>query len=435
MNKFKWLYPGIGVKRWILLIIVGFFLVSTGLAAITGIHISLFFEGFIVWLASYLTDNFSFWLKIIFGSILGLGGLAIIFISLSKIENVVSRKIVSEKELIDVLYEESRLEKGPRIVSLGGGTGLSNLLRGLKNYTSNITAVVTVADDGGSSGRLREEMGILPPGDIRNCLIALADREPLMQKLLQHRFRQEGDLTGHSFGNLFIASMTEIVDGNFEQAVKTSSKVLAIKGQVLPVTNENIRLGARYEDGSQCIGESEIPETDKNIKKVFLRPDSCKPSAAVLEAIVEAEIITLGPGSLYTSILPNLMVDGIAEAIKESAALKIYICNVMTQAGETDGFTAADHVRVLFQHTGPGIIDYVLVNSQKSPLSLRKKYREEGSYPVALEKDFFNKGNDEFPRVPKVVEAPLLSSGEYIRHDPVRTAAEIFNLYGGKENE
>ncbi|MFW5788201.1 MAG: gluconeogenesis factor YvcK family protein, partial [Halanaerobiales bacterium] len=248
MNKLKWLYPGIGIKRWILLIIVGLFLVSSGLVLMTDIHLSVLLEQSIMYFSRFFAVRSTGLFKIGLGLLFAGIGVYMVLWSLGKIEKVVSKKILSEDELVDILYEENFLKKGPRVVSLGGGTGLSNLLRGIKKYTSNITAIVTVADDGGSSGKLRDEMGILPPGDIRNCLIALADIEPLMQKLMQYRFENEGHLAGHSFGNLFIASMNEIVEGEFEEAVKESSKVLAIKGQVLPVTNENIQLGAVYAD-------------------------------------------------------------------------------------------------------------------------------------------------------------------------------------------
>ncbi len=422
MDKLKWLYPGLQVKRWILLVIVGLFLVSSGLAVVTGIHGGLLFEEVLARVTFYLSGGYSYAARIISGIFIILWGLLLSFWALSSIEKNLSRKVLSDEKLVDVLYKESHLKKGPCIVSLGGGTGLSNLLRGLKEYSSNITAVVTVADDGGSSGKLREEMGILPPGDIRSCLIALADREPLMQKLLQYRFSTEGDLAGHSFGNLFIASMNEVVGGSFEEAVSATSKVLAVRGQVLPATNKNIQLGAVYEDETILIGESKIPDRNKDIKKVFLKPHSCQPTAATLHAISEADIITIGPGSLYTSILPNLMVENIAAAVRKSRALKIYICNVMTQPGETDDFTVGDHIRVLYQHVGDNLFDYVLVNTQKGAPELRKRYQEEGAFPVQLEKNVEQKYNL------NILQGALLSEDNFMRHDPQKTAARIIEL-------
>jgi len=423
MNKLKWLYPGIGVKRWIFLIVLGLFLLSSGLAVATNLHFGLFFERLITAISLEMVDSSPLFLKIITGVLTAIVGLIIIFWSLGKIEKKISDDLLSNNELVDILYENSLLGKGPQIVSLGGGTGLSNLLRGLKKYSNNLTALVTVADDGGSSGKLRQEMGILPPGDIRNCLIALADIEPLMQKLMKYRFKCEGNLKGHSFGNLFIAAMNQIVDGDFEEAVKASSKVLAIKGQVLPATNENIQLGAIYQDKTVRMGESLIPEKGRKIEKVFLKPATCKPTADALKAISDAEIITIGPGSLYTSILPNLLVNGIASSIKESQAVKIYVCNVMTQPGETDGYTVFDHVQALIDHVGSDIIDYVIVNDKDAPEQLSKKYRAEGAYQV--ENDLEKVKEAGF----KVVSDNLLSGNGFLRHNSELTAARILEIF------
>ena len=422
MNKLKWLYPGIGIKRWVLLVLAGFFLLSTGLAIITNFHFGLLLEKIVIELSLLISGDYPVVFRIIIGVIILNSGIWLVLWSLGKIEKRFNQELLSDEELVDVLYERKLLEKGPRVVSLGGGTGLSNLLRGLKIYTSNLTAIVTVADDGGSSGRLRTEMGILPPGDIRNCLIALADMEPLMEKLLQHRFSKNSSLQGHSFGNLFIASMNEVVGGNFEEAVQESSKVLAIKGQVLPATNENVQLGAIYDDNQVKMGESVIPVRNKKIKKVFLKPASCEPTAAALRAIKEAEIITIGPGSLYTSILPNLLVPGIAEAIRNSRAPKIYICNLMTQPGETDNYTASDHLQAISLHVGDCIVDYVIVNHKQGPEKLRKRYQQEGAYPVKSDHRKLAKMNVE------VISGDLLSENEFLRHDPLQTAAEIFSI-------
>ena len=285
-------------------------------------------------------------------------------------------------------------------MSVGGGTGLSTLLSGLKSYVGKesvsyastlghkydswietLTAVVTVTDDGGSSGRLREEFQILPPGDIRNCMVALAEDEHLLTKLFQYRFESEGDLSGHSFGNLFLAALADVT-GDFLEAIKVSSEVLAIKGRIFPSTVEDIALVAELEDGRVIRGETNIVESRSSIKRLRLSSDNCQPLPETLEAIKHADIITIGPGSLYTSIIPNLLVDGIVEAMSDSPALKIYICNIMTQPGETDGFDAEDHLRVLFDYSPNLELDYALVNSAPIHDELREKYLADGAAQV-----------------------------------------------------
>ena len=306
---------------------------------------------------------------------------------------------------------------------VGGGTGLSTLLRGLKEYTSNLTAIVTVADDGGSSGRLRKEMGVLPPGDIRNCLVALADSEPLMARLFEYRF-PEGNpigLGGHTFGNLFIATMSAIT-GDFEEAVKESSRVLAVRGRVLPSTLENVVLVAQCEGGEVVYGESTIGKCKDRIEKVFLQPENPQALPDALESIADADLIVLGPGSLFTSVIPNLLVLGIANAIRESSALRIYVCNVMTQPGETDCFTAADHLRAIMDHAGKDIVDHVLINSGCVPDRLAEKYRQEGAYPVEVDRDRLK------PLGINVIEEDLISSMDYARHDPDRLAKAIMKV-------
>ncbi len=313
-----------------------------------------------------------------------------------------------------------RLARGPRIVVVGGGTGLSTLLRGIKEFTSNVAAIVTVADDGGSSGRLRKEMGVLPPGDIRNCLVALADAEPLMARLFQYRF-PDGDLTGlggHTFGNLFIATMSAIT-GDFEKAVKESSRVLAVRGRVLPSTLEDVSLAAECEGGRVVDGESTISKCGSRITRVFLKPRDPEALPEAVEAIRAADAIVLGPGSLFTSVLPNLLVPGIASAIRRSRAVKTYVCNVMTQPGETDGFTAADHVKALFEHVGRGFVECVLVNTGEVPQGIAERYRQEGAYPVEVDRDRMRALGV------TIVEGPLISNTNYARHDPERLARAI----------
>lgn len=420
MNIWKWLYPGIGFKRWLLLALIGLILLSSGIAILARFHIVSYIESIIFKFIFLLTGQISSILNMIFAFIIIITGIIIIGLSFKKVTNRVSKEFSPHNEIVDVLYEKKVLEKGPDIVALGGGTGLSNLLRGIKDYTSNITAIVTVADDGGSSGKLRDELDILPPGDIRNCLVALADTEPLMESLFQYRFSDEGHLAGHSFGNLFIASMTQVL-GDFEEAIKESSEVLAIKGQVLPATNEDIRLGAIYSDKSTKMGESAIPNEGKKIDKVFLDP-SCNMTDDSRQAIKEADIITVGPGSLYTSIIPNLLVDGMVEAIRKSQALKIYICNVMTQPGETTGYTVSDHLQAINDHVGEGLFDYVIINKGEGAANLARRYEKEGAFPVKVDKTELKKHDID------IIAKDLLTNEGYIRHDPERLAEVILSI-------
>jgi len=308
----------------------------------------------------------------------------------------------------------------PKIVCLGGGTGLPNLLRGLKPYTDSLTAIVTVADDGGSSGRLRDELKIPPPGDIRNCLLALAYTEPLMEQLFQYRF-SSGTLKGHSFGNLFLAAMTEML-GNFELAIKESSKVLAVKGRVLPSTLDDVVLEAVYEDGETASGESHIPNSGKRISKVMMRPANAKPLDEAIEAIQEADAIILGPGSLYTSLIPNLLVKDITLAISESKAKKIYVVNVMTQPGETEGYTASDHVRAVIRHSSPDVMDYVIINSGKIPDHLVSRYLLDGATPVECDREVIESMGY------KTVTAPVINPTDVVRHSPELLAKVIMEL-------
>ena len=278
--------------------------------------------------------------------------------------------------------------KGPRIVAIGGGTGLSTMLRGLKRHTNNITAIVTVADDGGGSGVLRQELGMLPPGDIRNCLEALANVEPVMSDLLHYRFT-EGSLRGQSFGNLFLAALNGIT-GSFDQAVSRMSEVLAITGRVLPVTNCDVQLEAEFENGARVLGESKIffckKREECRVQRVRLQPEKPVALPEAVKAICDADMILLGPGSLYTSVIPNLLVDGITEAILASDALKIYIGNVMTQEGETEGYTNSDHIRALFEHSAPGLFSLCLVNNATIPTDIQSRYAVEGAEPVQFDK-------------------------------------------------
>ena len=291
---------------------------------------------------------------------------------------------------IETLITEKRLlVKGPKIVVIGGGTGLSTMLRGLKYYTSNITAIVTVGDDGGGSGALREDLGMLPPGDIRNCILALADTEPLMEDLLQYRFT-EGRLKGQSFGNLFLAAMDGVSD-NFVGAVQKMSSVLAVTGKVLPVTLDDMKLMAQLDNGNVVEGESDIPEEafkqKSKINRLMIVPEDAKPLEEALQAIKDADAIVMGPGSLYTSVIPNLLVKGIVSEIKKSSAYKIYISNVMTQPGETDGFKVYDHIKVLKKYGGKDIVDCVIANNGSISDDMKKKYKDKDSDIVTIDRD------------------------------------------------
>ena len=317
-------------------------------------------------------------------------------------------------------------ERGPRIVAIGGGTGLSTMLRGLKKYTKNLTAVVTVADNGGGSGMLRQDLGMPPPGDIRHCMEALANTEPVMEKLLTYRFT-EGSLSGQSFGNLILAALNGIT-GSFETAVTQMSQVLAITGQVIPVTSADVQLEAVFENGARVVGESQIAafkkKQDCRIHHVNLIPRSPRATRAALEAIGEADLILLGPGSLYTSVIPNLLVEGVAQAVAQADAPKIYICNIMTQDGETEGYTAADHLEALLVHGAPGLLDLCLANSAPVDPGLLEKYQEEGAVPLTVDRERVARLGLE------LVERPVASErGNFARHDPDRLAQAVLEIY------
>jgi uncharacterized cofD-like protein len=309
-----------------------------------------------------------------------------------------------------------------RVVVIGGGTGLSVLLRGLKHEPVHITAIVTVADDGGSSGRLREEMDMLPPGDIRNVLTALADTEPLMEKVMQYRFSSGTGLAGHNLGNLLLAAMNEIT-GDFVTAVKKLSNVLAVRGDVLPASKQSILLKAEMEDGTIITGESQIPLSGKRIKRVFLEPADAVPLVEAIGAIAQADMILIGPGSLYTSLLPNLLVRGLFEELQRSAAPKVYICNVMTQPGETDGYTAADHVEALYAHVNGPFLNTIIVNSADIPAAVLEKYAEKGALPVRCDRDRLEELGLE------VIAKPLVTFVDgYLRHDARAVSQQVVAL-------
>ncbi len=401
-NLFKWLYPGIKIKRWLFTFLLGLVVIFLGATLITtpyGLVKTLAFVVIVI--------------GVIF-SVLGVMKMVVSVITLFLPQG--------EKDLVNILYQRRYLERGPKIVTIGGGHGLSHLLLGLKEYTANITAIVTVADSGGSSGRLREEFNIVAPGDIRNCLVALADAPALMGELFQFRFSQDSQLQGHNFGNLFLTAMVQLTNGDFEKAVEECSKVLAIRGKVVPSTVSNVHLVAEYEDGTRTLGEAKIPKPNKRINRLSLTPEDSVPTRDALDAIRQADIIVLGPGSLFTSVIPNLIIKGMSDAVVVSQAYKIYVCNVMTQPGETDGFSTYDHVRAIVDHSHPQILNAVLVNDAIVPRSASGRYEQEGSFPVKLDVDRVRDMGC------KIIATDLLGVSDYVRHDSQKLTKALISL-------
>nr|WP_207754819.1 YvcK family protein [Desulforadius tongensis] len=412
----KWLYPGMGIKRWIILGWAGTMLIALGIGffyprlfysiskaatmlAETRVGIANWLAGFVIFTAGLITAGYA--LLKAFGLVVG--------------ELSPSR----ERSVVDVIYAKRYLQYGPKIVVMGGGTGLSTMLKGIKEYTSNITAVVTVTDDGGSSGRLRGDLGILPPGDIRNCLVALADKESLMERVLQYRFTG-GEMAGHSLGNLFLVALSDL-SGGFYSGIRALSKVLAIRGRVLPSTLQNVVMGAELSDGTVVRGESSVSGSGKKIRRIFLEPADCEPLPEVLTAIKEADAIVLGPGSLYTSVMPHLLMKGIPGAIRQSKAVKIYVCNVMTQPGETKNYTASDHLKAIEKHGGR-LVDYVIVNSGRIPERLLRRYRSEGAAPVKADTRRLERMGV------RPIRENLVLETDVVRHHPEKLARAILKI-------
>ncbi len=410
MQFFKWLYPGLGIKRWIILCILGLgFIAGVALLAIKSI------ATYSVLLASLAMATLIF-------------GMFLVYTAVKNMVRIFVRALMpanADERLVDIVFQKRRSEslaRGPRIVAIGGGTGLSALLSGLKLLTNNLTAIVTVTDTGGSSGRLRDEMDVLPPGDIRNCLVALADAEPLIRDLFQYRFETGEGLRGHSFGNLFITALS-MVTGDFEKAIRESSKVLAIRGRVIPSTLDKVTLVGEFMDGTIVEGETNITGVNKMLKNLRLKPEGCQPCPEALDAIENADIIVLGPGSVYTSVLPNLLIRDIFEAVLASDAYKMYVLNVMTQPGETDGMSAWDHLRVILEHTDPRVVDACVANVQEIPQGMIDKYAEKGATTVLQDLDVIREKGYE------VVEAEILKLDGQVRHDSEKLARVIFDHY------
>ncbi len=400
----KWLYPGIGIKRWIGLSTFGVLLLILGTANLR---------------------SEEFWAIQLLDAVVVVSGIIILILGIKRMmRSFIAVFVPSSKDagLVDLLYQKKHLSRGPRIVTVGGGTGLSVLLSGLKAYSSNISAVVTVADDGGSSGKLRQQFDVLPPGDIRNCLVALADAPTLMQDLFQFRFDGNSEFSGHSFGNLFITVMTQLT-GDFEKAIKETSKVLALRGQVIPSTLDKVNLMAYYKDGSSLVGEEKIPKARKAIGKVALIPAHSAATPDALKALREAQMIVLGPGSLYTSIIPNLLVSDIAQVIAQSQAIKVYVCNVMTQPGETDGYSVSDHISAIVSHSSARILDYCIVNAGDVPQDVMERYAKQNSYRVLCDRKKIEQMGY------RVIEEDFVTIQDgVIRHDPAMLARIILGF-------
>ncbi len=415
----KWLTPGLRIKRWLALLLFGITVLAVGLAQLI---VALYRHGRWPTLIEWVTLRpLPIWLRMIGAALIGFGAIGVALYELNR--SILAPFVVRRREsLIDVVYAHSRRQRGLKVVAIGGGTGLPSVLRGMKAYTSNITAIVTVADDGGSSGKLRRELGVIPPGDLRNNIAALANDEDLMTQLFQYRFAH-GGLEGHSFGNLFLSALAGIT-GDMDRAVAETARVLAIEGRVLPATLHDVQLAAEVRVSGEerlrrVVGESRIPEVGGRIERVYLQPDNARAYPEAIRAILSAELIVIGPGSLFTSILPNLLVNGITEAIRASRAYCVYVCNVATQPGETDGFTVAEHVLALEKHIGRGVLDAVLANN-----SYPSKNAGEHTHYVRPD------ANDHPVFARYVVHLSDLTDPQRPwRHDPAKLAQALLRLY------
>lgn len=421
VSALKWLYPGMHIKRWLLLLLFGIALMGLGLAYILK---EAYLQADLPGAFYYLTLQFMpRWSRGLLFIALSLGTVAIAVWQLNQsLLYAFVRPAAREQSMAEAIYAKRFLSRGPKIVAIGGGTGLSTLLRGLKEHTSNLTAIVTVADDGGSTGRLRQEFGVVAPGDLRQCIAALAEAEPLMSKLFQYRFTEGTGLEGHSFGNLFIVAMSEVT-GNFEAAIHEASRVLNVRGAILPSTLEDVTLSARTHEDEVVHGEHNISERGSGIRDLYLNPADAEAHPDAVRAILDADLVLIGPGSLYTSVLPNLLVDGIRKALFQSSAMKVFVCNVATQHGETDGFGVADHLVTIERHTGPDLIQAVVANNN----IVSELPQAWNSTPVSVASGTLTP----FPQV-RLVEADVVAEENRYRHDPEKLAATIMRLYDSR---
>lgn len=420
-----WLIPGLQVKRWFAMIFFGSLLIIVGTMIVFNMRPVYFTMEFIRHIAAAAPTGIVGIAVVALGAAMFFKGWQKTNLSILDMNDNQGKGTV-----LEALYRRRMLNRGPKIVVVGGGTGLSMLLKGIKRITNNVTAIVTVGDDGGSSGRLREEMGVLPPGDIRNCIAALADDDDLVTELFQYRFKKGEGLEGHSFGNLFLTALCSIT-GDMVRAVKESSRVLSIRGRVLPSTLDDMRLVAEMEDGRIIHGESNIPEANGKVKRLFTEPENCKPLEDVISAIKDADLIILGPGSLYTSVIPNLLIKEISAEIAKSNAKKIYVCNIMTQPGETDNYTVSDHITAIINHAGfSNIMDAVLINDNL-PENMAEKYKLAGSFPVKLDTDNIKKLNV------RIVSKKLIEDSKegLVRHSSNRVARAIYHWYRKQQRD
>jgi len=412
-RSLEWLYPGLGIKRWLLL---------AGVGGVLFVYSAIFAVG-VFWSPQLVRGLGMGWLqnRHAAAALLALDGVAfgaiVLFIGARK-------ALISQRagpETAAEIRAAGRLARGPRVVAVGGGNGLAALLRGMKAHTSNLTAVVTMADDGGSSGLLRRDMGMPPPGDLRNCLVALADDESMMSRLFQYRFPDGGGLQGHSFGNLFMAALAEVT-GDFERAVQESTHILKVRGRVLPSTLDDVVLHAQLEGGGQVSGQSTITAAERLPRRVWLTPAAPRPLPQAITALRKADLVVLGPGSLYTSIIPNLLIPEVRAALKETRGWVVYVCNVMTQPGETDGYTAADHLDALHRHGIAGLVDVVLVNDAAVSPDLVTSYQRSGARPVVVDEDRLRQAGV------KVAHAQVAAESNVVRHDSERLAQALIRM-------
>ncbi len=423
MRFMKWLHPGLHIKRWLFLFGLGMMCSSFGIILTFNYQWLGSLEEWAFRLLYEVTGHYNYTILASLGILVILLGLVVMAWATRRlIRTMIGVVMPGESEnLSDLIFSNLQLSKGPKVVVIGGGTGLSVMLRGLKAKTYNLTAVVTVADDGGSTGRIRQDLDIIAPGDLRNCLVALADKEGLMEKLFAHRFGGSGNLTGHSFGNLFIAALIEVL-GDVEEAMDATSKVLRVRGKVIPSSAEKLRLNAEMTDGRIVEGESQIPHAHGKIKRVFTTPEHPKAIQSAVRAIQEADAIVLGPGSLYTSIMPNLCVPDIVQAVRTSKAPKIYICNVMTQPGETDDYTVSDHVKAINRQAGGRVIDFVIANNGDVDPAVLQRYVATGSHPVIIDKKEVSQAGA------TLILSDLINKENSATHDTKKLANVLFDL-------
>ena len=423
MRFMKWLHPGLHIKRWLFLFGLGMMCSSFGIILTFNYQWLGELEEWAFRLLYEMTGHYNYTILASLGILVILLGLVVMAWATRRlIRTMIGVVMPGESEnLSDLIFSNLQLSKGPKVVVIGGGTGLSVMLRGLKAKTYNLTAVVTVADDGGSTGRIRQDLDIIAPGDLRNCLVALADKEGLMEKLFAHRFGGSGNLTGHSFGNLFIAALIEVL-GDVEEAMDATSKVLRVRGKVIPSSAEKIRLNAEMTDGRIVEGESQIPHAHGKIKRVFTTPEHPKAIQSAVRAIQEADAIVLGPGSLYTSIMPNLCVPDIVQAVRTSKAPKIYICNVMTQPGETDEYPVSDPVKAINRQAGGRVIDFVIANNGDVDPAVLQRYVATGSHPVIIDKKEVSQAGA------TLILSDLINKENSATHDTKKLANVLFDL-------